>query len=83
MGSFAPNALGLHDLGGNVQEWVSGEYGGPNNFNFRQYGVTRGGDYSSFRPGQLCSHSRTPHPVSTKRPTIGFRLVLERNLARP
>ena len=83
VGSFAPNALGLHDLGGNVQEWVQGEYGGPENFHFRRYGVTRGGDYSSFRPGQLSSHSRTPHPVNTHRPTIGFRLVLERNLEQP
>lgn len=83
VGSFAPNALGLHDLGGNVQEWVRGEYGGPANFNFRHYGVTRGGDYSSFRPGQLSSHSRTPHPVDTRHPTIGFRLVLERELSAP
>ena len=83
VGSFAPNALGLHDMGGNVQEWVSGEYGGPENFNFRHYGVTRGGDYSSFRPGQLCSNSRTPHPVNTRRPTVGFRLVLERSLPLP
>ncbi len=83
VGSFSPNALGLHDLAGNVQEWVSGEYGGPANFHFRHYGVTRGGDYTSFRPGQLSSHSRTPHPIDTRRPTIGFRLVLERRLAVP
>lgn len=83
VGSFTPNALGLHDLAGNVQEWVSGEYGGPENFHFRQYGVTRGGDYTSFRPGQLSSHRRTPHPVDAQRPTIGFRLVLERKLAAP
>ena len=80
VGSFPPNALGLHDLGGNVQEWVRGYYGGPANFNFRRYGVTRGGDYSSFRPGQLSSHSRTPHPTDARRPTIGFRLVLERKI---
>ncbi len=83
VGSFPPNALGLHDMAGNVQEWVSGEYGGPENFHFRQYGVTRGGDYTSFRPGQLSSHRRTPHPVNAQRPTIGFRLVLERKLAEP
>lgn len=83
VGSFAPNALGLHDLAGNVQEWVYGEYGGPENFNFRRYGVTRGGDYSSFRPGQLSSHSRTPHPADARHPTIGFRLVLERQLNTP
>lgn len=80
VGSFIPNALGLHDMAGNVQEWVSGEYGGPENFRFRSYGVTRGGDYTSFRPGQLSSHRRTPHPADTHRPTIGFRLVLERSL---
>ncbi|MEE1265612.1 MAG: SUMF1/EgtB/PvdO family nonheme iron enzyme [Akkermansia sp.] len=83
VGSFAPNALGLHDLAGNVQEWVSGEYGGPEHFHFRRYGVTRGGDYTSFRPGQLSSHSRTPHPADSRRPTIGFRLVLERQLQHP
>ena len=83
VGSFTPNALGLHDLAGNVQEWVSGEYGGPENFHFRQYGVTRGGDYTSFRPGQLSSHRRTPHPVDAQRPTIGFRLMLERKLTSP
>ena len=66
-----------------MQEWVSGEYGGPANFHFRKYGVTRGGDYTSFRPGQLSSHSRTPHPADTHRPTIGFRLVLERQLHTP
>lgn len=77
VGSFAPNALGLHDLAGNVQEWVSGEYGGPEQFPFRCYGVTRGGDFTSFRPGQLCSGSRTPHPPNIRNHTIGFRLVLE------
>lgn len=79
VGSFTPNAMGLHDLAGNVQEWVSGDYGGPQNFHFRNYGVTRGGDYTSFRPGQLSSHRRTPHPADSHRPTIGFRLILERN----
>lgn len=83
VGSFPPNAVGLHDLAGNVQEWVSGEYGGPENFNFRNYGVTRGGDYTSFRPGQLSSHRRTPHPADTHRPVIGFRLVLERKFSQP
>ncbi len=78
VGSFAPGALGLHDLSGNVQEWVSGEYGGPPDFNFRHYGVTRGGDYTSFRPGQLNTAGRTPRPAESRRPTVGFRLILER-----
>lgn len=78
VGSFAPNAQGLHDVDGNVQEWVSDTYGGPADFRFRRYGVTRGGDYTSFRPGQLALHARTPHPAEARRHTIGFRLVLER-----
>lgn len=82
VGSFPANALGIHDLSGNVQEWVSDEYGGPEDFQFRHYGVTRGGDYFSFRPGQLSSHSRIPHPPVMKRDTIGFRLVLERRRER-
>lgn len=78
VGSFPANELGIHDLSGNVQEWVSDSYGGPPDFPFRRYGVTRGGDYFSFRPGQLSSHSRIPHPPGMKRATIGFRLILER-----
>ncbi|MBR2125846.1 MAG: SUMF1/EgtB/PvdO family nonheme iron enzyme [Akkermansia sp.] len=78
VGSFTPNALGLHDLSGNVQEWVSGEYGGPPNFNYRHYGVTRGGDYAAFRPNQLNPAGRTPRPAEARRPTVGFRLLLER-----
>ena len=76
--SFPPNALGLYDLSGNVQEWVSGEYGGPPGFSFRRHGVTRGGDYTSFRPSQLSSGSRTPRPIDERNPTVGFRLMLER-----
>ncbi len=83
VGSFAPNALGLHDLDGNVAEWVGGEYGGPEDFGFRHYGVTRGGDYTSFRPGQLSTSSRSPHPPTEKRETIGFRLMLERSVQAP
>lgn len=79
VGSFAANKLGFHDMEGNVQEWVSDEYGGPAGFAFRHYGVTRGGDYSSFRPAQLSTGSRTPRPADATAPTVGFRLMLERN----
>ena len=77
--SFTPNKYGIFDLSGNVQEWVADEYGGPRGFSFRHYGVTRGGDYTSFRPGQIASGSRTPRPVDERSPSVGFRLMLERN----
>ena len=80
--SFAPNVLGFYDLTGNVQEWVSDEYGGPPGFAFRHYAVTRGGDYTSFRPSQLSTGIRTPRPADDHNPTVGFRLMLERNNKR-
>ncbi len=80
VGSFAPNVLGFNDLAGNVQEWVSDEYGGPPGFPFRHYAVTRGGDFTSFRPSQLSAGVRTPRPADERSSTVGFRLMLERNL---
>ena len=78
VGSFPANNLGLHDLSGNVQEWVSGNCGGPEEFGMSQYGVTRGGDYTSFSPNQLHLGRRVPLPPDEATPTVGFRLILER-----
>ena len=79
VGSFTANTLGLHDLSGNVREWVSDDYGAPADLGMPQYGVTRGGDYTSFSPHQLNTAHRTPTPTDERHPTVGFRLMLERN----
>lgn len=78
VGSFPANAIGLHDLNGNVQEWVSDTYGGPAELEMSQHGVTRGGDYTSFSPTQLHLGRRVPLPADMRTPTVGFRLILER-----
>ncbi len=78
VGSFPANTLGLHDLSGNVQEWVSDQYAGPTEFGLHHHGVTRGGDYTSFSPKQLHLGRRVPLPADMRTPTVGFRLMLER-----
>lgn len=78
VGSFPANSLGLRDLSGNVQEWVSDNYGGPDELGMQRYGVTRGGDFTSFSPNQLHLGRRVPMPIHEQIPTVGFRLVLER-----
>ena len=79
VGSFTANMLGLHDLSGNVREWVSDDYAAPAELGMPQYGVTRGGDYTSHSPNQLNTAHRAPTPTEERHPTVGFRLMLERN----
>lgn len=84
VGAYTPDGRGIYDLSGNVQEWVSDNYGGPRNFRFRHYGVVRGGCFQSFRPSQLTPTHRTPVPIDTRSESVGFRLLLERcNTPRP
>jgi formylglycine-generating enzyme required for sulfatase activity len=82
VGSFAPNAWGLHDMHGNVWEWCWDRYGGypdengtdpagPSEGNFR---VNRGGGWNDF--GQhLRSAYRAVHPPGNKTFNLGFRVA--------
>ena len=84
VGSFEPNAFGLHDMHGNVQEWCSdwcGSYptiaeknpAGPSN---GVYKVVRGGSWfsSAFNCRSACRDSSTPDESTVD---IGIRLVAD------
>ncbi len=85
-GSFSANSFGLHDMNGNVYEWVSDCY----NENYDQaplngsswdvglcnYRVMRGGSWYDI-PRLIRSASRYRHPPNASRNTWGFRLALD------
>lgn len=82
VGSFAPNAWGLHDMHGNVWEWcwdLYGEYAsgeqvnpsGPTEGSFR---VNRGGGWNDFGR-HLRSAYRAAHPPVNRTFNLGFRVA--------
>ena len=86
VGHFAANAYGLHDLAGNVGEWVADCWhdgyrrapdGGAAWFNPGcRTRVMRGGAWAS-APEQTRSAWRAPAGVETTNARIGFRVVRE------
>jgi serine/threonine protein kinase len=81
VGAFPPNERGITSLGGNASEWVETDFDSTAKLDPKTkkvLGTVRGGNWQMASPDELLSSARTPTPIDTRRPTISFRIVLER-----
>src|SRR5437773_1796469 len=76
VGSFKPNAIGLHDLGGNVWEWCLDTYKGDNSASGRDWGVLRGGSWATSNRLEIQSSYRNVVDRNERDVIYGFRCVL-------
>ena len=72
VGSFAPNALGFYDLGGNAWEWCEDRFAPVG-----ESRVLRGGSWGNVRADLLLSGKRIDAFPNTRCDLYGFRVVLE------
>jgi len=70
--SFAPNANGLYDMGGNAWEWCMDSFN--DSVDFR---VLRGASWNMRNPGDLLSSARVGNHPDIHLDTYSFRCVIE------
>ena len=70
--------MGLFDLTGNAQEWVSDDYKKEG-----EYGVLRGGGWNSYLDKDLFAAARNAVRASKRSNLYGFRVVLAKEMKVP
>ena len=71
VGSFRADGRGLHDLSGNLWEWVSDSWSA-----MPDQGVLRGGAYTTAERQELLASFRRHAAAADRHPDAGFRLLL-------
>lgn len=71
-GSYKPNALGIYDMGGNVEEWIEDWADA-----MQKERVTRGASWNHSHPAMLLSSYRNLSAPQRRSYNFGFRCVLE------